>query len=51
MFCRKCGQELPDDAVFCVKCGTTPTGEGVPETKPAVSTPKNYKPFMIAIFD
>lgn len=21
MFCRKCGYELPDDAVFCQKCG------------------------------
>ncbi|SHO45652.1 Putative phage protein [Nitrosotalea sinensis] len=22
MFCSKCGIQLPDDAVFCVKCGT-----------------------------
>jgi DNA-directed RNA polymerase subunit RPC12/RpoP len=22
MFCTKCGIQLPDDAVFCVKCGT-----------------------------
>lgn len=22
IYCRKCGAELPDDAVFCIKCGT-----------------------------
>lgn len=22
MFCQKCGAELPDDAIFCSKCGT-----------------------------
>lgn len=21
MFCRKCGKEIPDDSVFCLKCG------------------------------
>lgn len=25
MYCAKCGQQLPDDAVFCVKCGTKVT--------------------------
>jgi DNA-directed RNA polymerase subunit RPC12/RpoP len=25
MFCNKCGLQLPDDAVFCVKCGTKQT--------------------------
>lgn len=22
MYCRKCGSEIPDDSVFCLKCGT-----------------------------
>ena len=26
MFCPKCGAQLPDDAVFCMKCGTSITG-------------------------
>ena len=25
MYCSKCGQQLPDDAAFCVKCGTKVT--------------------------
>jgi len=31
MFCIKCGQQLPDDAKFCFKCGSpTPMGGGAP---------------------
>lgn len=22
MYCRKCGNEIPDDSIFCLKCGT-----------------------------
>lgn len=22
MFCRKCGSQIPDDSIFCLKCGT-----------------------------
>ena len=28
MFCRYCGQELPDDSVFCSKCGKKVQHEG-----------------------
>ncbi|HET7404871.1 MAG TPA: zinc-ribbon domain-containing protein [Candidatus Bathyarchaeia archaeon] len=28
MFCRKCGAQLPDDAAFCTKCGTSTTSTG-----------------------
>jgi hypothetical protein len=36
MYCHKCGTQLPDDAVFCTKCGTA-----VAEvtSKPAATTP------------
>ncbi len=36
MFCRKCGTELADDAVFCTKCGTAVTVE---KAKQASSVP------------
>lgn len=30
MYCHKCGAQLPDDAAFCVKCGTS-TGLNAPK--------------------
>ena len=51
MFCRKCGQELPDGARFCNRCGT-PCEENIPQEQdnvksiPAVTPPqasKNYE--------
>ncbi|HXY46808.1 MAG TPA: zinc ribbon domain-containing protein [Thermoplasmata archaeon] len=36
MFCTKCGATLPDDAVFCSKCGTR-TGAGAGAGGPAPS--------------
>ncbi len=30
MFCVKCGQQLPDDAKFCFKCGTPMGGSAAP---------------------
>ena len=35
MYCHKCGAQLPDDAEFCIKCGTS-TGLNAP--KPAASS-------------
>ena len=35
MYCHNCGAQLPDDAVFCIKCGTS-TGLNV--TKPAAAS-------------
>lgn len=31
MFCRKCGKEIPDDSVFCPKCGADCEIEKEPE--------------------
>ncbi len=38
MYCHKCGAQLPDDAVFCVKCGTS-TGLNVVKPSAASSGP------------
>ena len=35
MYCHNCGAQLPDDAVFCVKCGTS---TGLNAAKPSSST-------------
>jgi len=34
MFCAKCSIQLPDDAVFCVKCGTKQTPVSAPSSQP-----------------
>lgn len=31
MYCRKCGTHIPDDSVFCSKCGISVTEESKPE--------------------
>ena len=38
MYCHKCGAQLPDDAEFCVKCGTS-TGLNVVKPTAAASSP------------
>ncbi|MGI0007865.1 MAG: zinc ribbon domain-containing protein [Nitrosotalea sp.] len=39
MFCEKCGIQLPDDATFCVKCGTKQTTTTTPvASQPDAST-------------
>jgi hypothetical protein len=30
MFCPKCGKELPDESLFCLKCGHTLSGAAAP---------------------
>ena len=42
MFCPKCGEKLPDDAQFCMKCGARVHAlapEGEPETYPEPEAP------------
>ena len=34
LYCHKCGEQLPDDAAFCVKCGTSTT-LNIPKPTPA----------------
>ncbi|MBW1971750.1 MAG: protein kinase, partial [Deltaproteobacteria bacterium] len=34
MFCRNCGKDIPDDAKFCIYCGT-PTTVSTPSTPPS----------------
>ena len=54
MYCRKCGFEIPDDSVFCTKCGTPVEGAAgaqqtaayvseIPEEKSAAVTPPKKK--------
>lgn len=35
MFCKKCGYELEDDAIYCSNCGEAIEGRQVVEDKPA----------------
>ena len=39
MFCRKCGSELPEGAVFCGKCGTPVNVDGAQTGTPPAQTP------------
>ncbi len=45
MYCRKCGEKIDDDAVFCMFCGS-PTNELASETKPANPEHDEPKTFM-----
>lgn len=38
MFCKNCGNQLPDDAVFCGHCGTRVESE--PAVQPAYAAPQ-----------
>jgi len=39
MFCPKCGQQNPDEAKFCGKCGATVSIAAAPPPQPAYSAP------------
>lgn len=42
MFCPKCGNQLPDDAVFCASCGANVTGEPEPAYDSERGMPINF---------
>ena len=42
MYCRKCGTEIPDDSVCCVKCGT-PVESAVGKTQKAEQSTESVK--------
>ena len=48
MFCKKCGAELPSDAVFCEKCGA-PVSAPAPADAPPAAAPAN-EPVQNAAF-
>lgn len=43
MFCKQCGKELADGAVFCTNCGTNTTVEPVAPATPAPVQPPKTK--------
>lgn len=46
MFCEKCGNEIPDNAVFCPKCGTKQ--ESVSKSKASPTTPTQQQSKVLA---
>ncbi len=42
-YCRKCGAEIRDDAVVCIKCGCAAS------EKPITTTQKNGKDWLVAL--
>lgn len=38
MYCRKCGAEIPDDSVFCIKCGAPVEAPAAPSSDDAPAT-------------
>ena len=43
MFCKFCGNQIDDDAVFCSKCGKNLGGPAAPEQPKAPSAPTQRK--------
>lgn len=47
-YCMKCGAQLPDDAQFCMKCGTPVRSAGAPPPPPPPSTSSAAPPIAAA---
>ena len=47
-FCRKCGAQLPDDAQFCMKCGTPVAPGAAAPAAPAAPTASSAAPIAAA---
>lgn len=48
MFCRNCGKEIDDKAVFCVHCGVAVTPVAAPSAASAPADKKAVNGFAIA---
>ena len=46
MFCRECGNSIPDNTVICMKCGV-PTGRAA---VPGITVPKSRAAFVLLGF-
>ena len=44
MSCSVCGSQLPEEAVFCMKCGAPVSGEGARAPTPAASVEQDQSP-------
>ncbi len=51
MFCRKCGKEIPDDAIVCPYCGIATGCASSVENQPPVGAPAENQPQEKAKFN
>ena len=49
MFCKKCGAEIKDEAVVCVKCGCATSGKTTPELNINLGLQRKGKSWLIAL--
>ena len=47
MFCQKCGAEINNEAVVCIKCGCAVPGKALPEVQKEKVTRKGVKKLII----
>lgn len=50
MFCRKCGQEIDDEAVVCIHCGCATKDEQKKIDDPTYNQPKTGMGVVMALF-